>query len=374
MGLCCAIEPGSRAEAALVAEHGAEAVWRTLLKPGSQSRWAPRAKAADLAKVQAEATRLRLRFVIPGDPEWPEALADLAECEPVQDMGGVPFGLWVRGQPDLVEATNRSVAIVGSRACTSYGQTVATDLAAGLGAHGVTAVSGGAYGIDAAAHAGALAADAVTVAVMAGGLDKPYPSGNSALLHRVATHGLVVSELPPGERPTRARFLARNRLIAALAPATVMVEAALRSGARNTVSWANACRRVVLAVPGPVFSGNSATPHRLIRDAEAVLCTGVEDVLELVEPLGARSRQRPSQHRQLDELSAQELAVFEALPARGLMASGEVSLRAGVSLGACLGVLDRLAAQGLVTQGMDGWRVTRINPARDVQRPSPSRG
>ena len=131
------------------------------------------------------------------------------------------------------------------------------------------------------------------------------------------------------------------------------------------MSWANACRRLVLAVPGPVFSATSATPHRLIRDAEAVLCGGVEDVLELLGPLGARGTHRSSQHRVLDDLSNDELAVFEALPARGLISAGEVSLRVGMSLGKCLGLLDRLVELGFITQAQNGWRlitspVTRV--------------
>ncbi|MFT3861481.1 DNA-processing protein DprA [Micropruina sp.] len=359
MALCCAVEPGSREVTRQVERDGAEATWRTLLEPGSRSRWARRAQALDLAAVQAATSRLRLRFIVPGDDDWPAALGDLSGCEPVQDLAGAPHGLWVKGSVELAAAVDRSVAVVGARACTAYGETVATDLAAGLGAHGVTVVSGGAYGIDAAAHAGALAADAVTVAVMAGGLDQLYPAGNSGLLQRVATHGVLASELPPFERPTRVRFLGRNRLIAALAPATVLVEAALRSGARNTVSWATACNRVVLAVPGPVHSATSATPHRLIRDAEAVLCSGVEDVLELVQPLGRPAVERPSQRRPLDDLDCDELAVFEALPARGAMPTGEVSLRAGVPLGTCLGVLDRLSHRGLVAQRVDGWQMAR---------------
>ena len=359
MALCCTVEPGSREVASLVEEHGAQAVWDSLVSPGSRSRWSPRAHALQLGAVQRATRGLRLRFIIPGDDEWPVSLGDLACCEPVQDLGGGPFGLWVKGEVTLAEATQRSVAIVGARACTAYGQSVATELAADLGARGVATVSGGAYGIDAAAHSGALAADAVTVAVMAGGLDKLYPSGNGALLQRVANHGVLVSELPPGEHPTRVRFLSRNRLIAALSPATVMVEAAHRSGARNTVSWASACQRIVLAVPGPIYSATSATPHRLIRDAEAILCTGADDVLELVGPLGRPPAHRPPQHRALDELSPHELAVFEALPARGLMASGEVSLRAGLSLGSCLGMLDRLAERGLIMQAADGWRLAR---------------
>lgn len=359
MGLCCAVEPGSLPVTEAVAEHGAIAVLAGLRTRGSRSRWARRAQAIDLDAVRRAAERNRLRFVIPGDDEWPTALNDLATSEPVQEMGGVPFGLWVKGDAGLAEVSGRAVAIVGSRAATPYGQSVASDLAAGLGGHGISVVSGGAYGIDAAAHSGALATSAPTVAVMAGGLDSPYPPGNAALLQRVAGQGLLVSELPPGEHPTRARFLSRNRLIAALCPATILVEAAWRSGARNTVSWASACGRVVLAVPGPVHSATSTTPHRLIRDAEAVLCTGVPDVLELVGPLGRPPVVRPDQYRPLDELSADELAVYEAIPARGEIDTGEVSLRAGLALGTCLAILDRVAERGLVEHGVSGWRLRR---------------
>lgn len=367
MALCCAVEPGNLAITAAVADHGAPAVFAGLCRSASRSRWARRAQSLDLNPVRRAAERNRLRFLIPGDDEWPQSLGDLATADAVQEMGGAPFGLWVKGDAVLADVSARGVAIVGSRAATPYGQSVASDLAAGLGGHGVSVVSGGAYGIDAAAHSGALATDAPTVAVMAGGLDKPYPPGNAALLQRVAGQGLMVSELPPGEHPTRARFLARNRLIAALCPATIIVEAAWRSGARNTVSWAGACGRVVLAVPGPVHSATSITPHRLIRDAEAVLCTGVADVLELVGPLGRQPPARPDQHRRLDVLSADELAVYEAFPARGELDAGEVSLRAGLSLGSCLAILDRIAESGLIEPSSSGWRLipTAVTRAGD---------
>lgn len=358
MALCCVVEPGSPDATAAVEERGAAGYLASLREKGSRSRWARRAQALNLGQVQRAAERNRLRFLIPDDDEWPASLNDLATGEPVQQMGGPPFGLWVKGEAELAEVSERAVSIVGSRAATAYGQSVATDLAAGLGVHGISVVSGGAYGIDAAAHAGALATATPTVAVMAGGLDSPYPPGNATLLQRIAGQGLLVSELPPGEHPTRARFLSRNRLIAALCPATIIVEAAWRSGARNTVSWAHACGRLVLAVPGPVHSATSVTPHRLIRDAEAVLCTGVADVLELVEPLGRQPAPRPDQHRRLDDLSADELAVYEAIPARGEIDAGELSLRAGVSPAVCLAHLDRLADQGLIGRGSHGWRLT----------------
>lgn len=367
MALCCVVEPGNPAATEAVAAHGPADVLAGLRSRGSRSRWARRAQALDLDAVRRASERNRLRFVIPGDDEWPAALDDLATGEPVQEMGGLPFGLWVKGEANLAEVSARAVAIVGSRAATAYGQSVASDLAAGLGQHGISVVSGGAYGIDAAAHSGALATTAPTVAVMAGGLDNLYPPGNATLLQRVAGQGLLVSELPPGEHPTRARFLARNRVIATLGPATIIVEAAWRSGARNTVSWANACGRMVLAVPGPVHSATSVTPHRLIREAEAVLCTGVSDVLELVGPLGRPPVVRPDQYRPLDELDADELAVYEAIPARGEIDTGEVSLRAGLALGSCLAILDRIAERGLIEHGIEGWRLRRrvVTPTGD---------
>ena len=169
--------------------------------------------------------------------------------------------MWLAGGGDLAELAAQSVAVVGSRASTPYGDTVAAELAAELSESGRSVLSGGAYGIDAAAHRGCLAGRTPTVAVLAGGLDQPYPSGHRPLFDRIAERGVLVSELAPGEHPTRVRFLARNRLIAALTPGTVLVEAAARSGARNTVTWANVLGRIVMAVPGPVTSATSVTPH-----------------------------------------------------------------------------------------------------------------
>ena len=196
----------------------------------------------------------------------------------------------------LAPLVERSVAVVGSRASTPYGDSVGAELAADLGEADYTVVSGGAFGIDAAAHRGSLASRSPTLAILAGGLDQPYPAGHGSLFERIAERGVLVSELPPGQHPTRTRFLSRNRLIAALTPGTVMVEAAARSGARNTVTWASALHRVVMAVPGPVTSANSVTPHRLIRESEAVLVTRAAEVLELLSPLG-RVVPRPGRRR-----------------------------------------------------------------------------
>nr|WP_269457568.1 DNA-processing protein DprA [Auraticoccus monumenti] len=223
-------------------------------------------------------------------------------------------------------------------------------------------VSGGAYGIDAAAHRGALAASAgATVAVLASGVDVAYPRGNSALLDEVARRGVLVSEHPPGEHPTKVRFLGRNRLIAALAQVCVVVEATARSGARNTASWALRCGRVLGAVPGPVHSAQSVTPHRLIAGAEAALVTGAADVLGLLGPLEAtRTERAHGQRRLMDDWDEAAVAVREALPARGSLTVGDISLRAGRELPECLAALAWLEEEGQVQLTSQGeWRLVR---------------
>ncbi|MGH8839045.1 MAG: DNA-processing protein DprA, partial [Jiangellaceae bacterium] len=259
--LSALVEPGTGA--AIVAEvgrHGA-AVVLAALQSGSRTldrdaRIERRAGAVDGAALLGHAVVAGARFVCPGDAEWPAGFEtlDLALEAGSRAAGPPPLGLWIRGETDLATATRRSVAVVGSRAATEYGVRVAADLASDLATAGWTVVSGAAYGIDAAAHRGALAVGGPTVAVLACGVDVVYPRGHAALLHRVAGEGLVVSELPPASTPTRARFLARNRLIAAMTCGTVVVEAAPRSGALNTATWASDQGRAVLAVPGPVTS------------------------------------------------------------------------------------------------------------------------
>lgn len=358
MCLASVVEPGHPAVAEAVAAYGAESVWRSLTRPGADLPLARRARQVRPDEIVARSRDLLLRFVVPGDPQWPSRLADLAGCETVNQLSGEPLGVWLAGPGDLAELVEDSVAIVGSRASTAYGDTVASDLGAERSEAGRTVLSGGAYGIDAAAHRGCLAGRSPTIAVLAGGLDLPYPSGHRPLFDRIATTGVLVSELAPGEHPTRVRFLARNRLIAALTPGTVLVEAAARSGARNTVTWANALGRVVMAVPGPVTSATSVTPHRLIRDAEAVLVTRTSDVLEMLAPLGRPNPRTPSEHRATDALTPDLLRLFEAVPGRGCLSAGELAMRAGLALPRCLGMLDELADRGFVAQDETGqWRL-----------------
>ena len=225
------------------------------------------------------ACRDGIRLICPGDVEWPGALDQLGQAR--------PYALWLRGNADLRLACVRSVSMVGSRAATGYGGHVAGEIAADLAEQGWAIVSGGAYGIDAAAHRGALAAKGTTIAVLACGVDYPYPAGHADLFAAIAAEGLVISEWPPGRHPARMRFLVRNRTIAALACGTVIVEAGERSGALNTARHAANLGKPLMAVPGPVTSAQSAGCHQIIREWGATCVTRAADIIELLLPLGA---------------------------------------------------------------------------------------
>jgi DNA processing protein len=282
MCLAAVVEPGDPGVAAAVAANGASKVWADLVGAPDEGALAARARRLDPDDLADRTRTAGLRFLIPGDDDWPRGLADLATCEPINNLTGDPLGLWVAGRGSLGELAASSIAMVGSRASSAYGDKVAADVAAELSDSGHCVLSGGGYGIDAAAHRGCLSGHTATVAVLAGGADTAYPSGHKPLFDRISERGVVVSELAPGEYPTRIRFLARSRLIAAIAHGTILVEAAARSGACNTVTWANAMGRAVMAVPGPVTNCTSVTPHRLIRDGQATLITRAADVLELL--------------------------------------------------------------------------------------------
>ena len=237
-------------------------------------RWRPRIEPVRAAALAARARECGARLLLPDAPEWPCRLDDLGDH--------APLALWVRGDVTLLARWHRNVAVVGARAATAYGEHTAIELASGLADRGLVVVSGGAFGIDGAAHRASLAADAPTVAVMAGGLDRLYPVAHRSLLERVIAGGAVVSELPCGQAPTRWRFLMRNRLISALSAATVVVEAGARSGALNTAAHAAQLGRALAAVPGPVTSAASIGCHLLIRQRGARLVTSALDVVELV--------------------------------------------------------------------------------------------
>jgi DNA processing protein len=300
------------------------------------------------------------RLVTPDDDEWP-VLAFAAfsgAAVAAKPQGSPPLALWVLGPARLEDVAQRAAAVVGTRAATSYGEHVAADLAVGLAERDVAVVSGGAYGIDGAAHRGALSVDGVTVAVLAGGIDIPYPAGHSALLHRIATDGLLVTEYPPGVRPARYRFLTRNRLVAAFGGASVVVEAGLRSGAANTAAWARALGRVVGAVPGPITSSASSGCHALLR-AGAEVITRAEDVVELVGRIGELGAEQPSPTNPLDALSEDERRVYEALPGRGTATVDEIAIATAVEPARILAPLAMLEIAGLVERRDGSWRLVR---------------
>ncbi|MGH3911124.1 MAG: DNA-processing protein DprA [Pseudonocardiaceae bacterium] len=310
---------------------------------------------ADLSAIAA----LGGRLVVPEDDEWPQeaftcfgtpmALAD--------ERWRAPVALWVRGAARLDELGERAVAVVGARAATGYGEHVAAEFGYGLADGAVAVVSGAAFGIDGAAHRGALAADGRTVAIQACGLDRAYPAGHQRLLDQIAQRGAVLSEYPPGVRPARYRFLVRNRLIAAFAAGTVVVEAGVRSGARRTAAAAAALGRIVMAVPGPITSALSIGCHLLVREEQAILVTRAAEVLEAVGPIGtdlAPTLSTPL--RRTDGLSSELLAVYEALPVGGGPRHPEQLTRdSGVPLHRVRSALPLLELQGLVGCGVSGW-------------------
>ena len=358
MMLSCAIDGGDPAVAELVQNLGAEGAWAKIIEGVLGEPAAQRAARVTVEVFERLAEAAGARFVIPGDEEWPPGLDDLRHAESIQRRGGEPFGLWLRGPGHLTHLMERSVAIVGSRAATAYGNGVAADLAAELVEQGVTVLSGGAFGIDVAAHRGALAAGGPTVCVLANGVDVAYPPGNASIFETLARDQLLVSELPPAAHPTRVRFLARNRLIAAMSRGTVVVEAALRSGARNTAGWALGCGRPLMAIPGPVYSRASTAPHLMIRNGQAMLVTSAAEVLELISEMG--QAMLPMAHglnRATDALTETQLAVFEAIPARRRARVGDIALAAGVNVPTCLGALTALESAGLVAGDERGWLV-----------------
>jgi DNA processing protein len=354
-------DAGDPVVADLVERVGAPGAWAAACEGSLGDGFAERAESLDLDQCTAAEAAVGVRFVVPGDEEWPARVDDLVGLDPIQRRGGAPLGLWLRGPGHLAALVERSVAVVGSRAATAYGNGVAADLAADLVEAGVTVVSGGAFGIDAAAHRGALAVGGPSIAVVANGVDVAYPPGNARIFEGLAARHLVVSELPPGSHPTRVRFLARNRLIAASTSGTVVVEAALRSGARNTAGWASALSRPLMAVPGPVHSAASVGPHLMVRSGQAVLVTRAAEVLELVSTAGEHLLpldQGPA--RRTDELDPTQLSVFEALSARRWRTPGELATAAGVRVPVCLAALSELESRALATGDARGWRATPV--------------
>ncbi len=352
--LCRLFEPGRDDVGRYVAEQGPVAAWQAVragcapsrLLAAAASRLSEAAPERDMALLE----RVGGRLVCPGDPQWPSRLADLGAV--------APLALWVRGQRDLAALCERSVAVVGSRAATAYGDHVAGTLAAALADLGVTVVSGGAYGIDGAAHRGALAAAGATIAVVACGVDVSYPKGHDSLFRRLAVDGLIVSEWPPGCAPMRHRFLVRNRVIAAATAGTVVVEAALRSGALSTARVALRLGRPVMAVPGPITSAMSAGCHALLRVEGARCVSAAAEVVEEVGRIGELAPDQRPEPTVRDRLGEQVRRVLDAVPVRNGASPARIAAVAGVDPTLVLRCLGPLELEGLIERSDAGYRLT----------------
>ena len=351
-------EPGDRIAGAFIRTWGAaESLSRILARPAASTmandevtavdaaealaRWELRMDAGALVRSLSRPTSLGARVIRTVDEHWPDGLSDLG------DHG--PRVLWCRGDVSALPRLEHAVAIVGARASTGYGEHVAMDFAAGLTSRGYTVVSGGAYGIDGMAHRAVLACGGTTVAVLAGGIDQLYPAGHDELLRRIITAGAVVSEVSPGGAPTRWRFLQRNRLIAAMAGATVVIEAGYRSGSLNTATHARDLERPIGVVPGPVTSGASAGCHRLLRTNPATtLVTSVADVVELLT--------NESSERGFDPRDSEIVTrVFDSLGTGSPRSIEVVAARAGVTIPEVTAALGALEAEGRAQRQPQGW-------------------
>jgi DNA processing protein len=311
---------------------------------GASARDRSVAERVDPGSVRAALARRGARMAAPGDDDYPAGLLDLTDP---------PICLFVRG---TLPAARPAVAMVGARRSTPYGREAAETIAAGLGTEGVTVVSGAAIGIDGAAHRGALRAGGPTVAVLGSGIDVAYPSRNAGLIERVAEAGAVVSEYPPGIEARPHRFPARNRLVAALAQAVIVVEGAPGSGSLITVEFAVDLGRDVMAVPGAITGPLSDVPHALIREG-AALIRGAGDVMEV---LGLVPTPRSAADRQPEPVGAglteEERRLLDLVP--GTPATlDEVARSAGIDPARALRVLGALELRGLVRA--DGGRYRR---------------
>jgi DNA processing protein len=370
----CLAEPGDAIAGRLVGAAGAEAALREVLTGGRDGiardacgvtadewrnaleRWRPRLQPDAIGECVERARRAGMRLLTPDDPQWPWTVSDLGDH--------APLALWIRGDPGALTGTACALALVGARAATGYGEHVAMELSAGVVARGVSVVSGAAYGIDGAAHRAALAAGGTTVALLAGGADRPYPAGHSHLLEQIAASGAVVSEVPPGGPPTKWRFLQRNRLIAALSHATVVVEAGWRSGSLNTAGHAAALARPLGAVPGPVTSPASAGCHRMLREFDARCITSADDALEL---LGAESPtlfELPNATTDA-ERTDDTTRVRDAMSFRAWRGTEDIARRSGLTAHDVSAILGLLSLEGDAVGGPDGWRRQRGSASID---------
>lgn len=387
VALGCLVEPGNRELGTLVRAVGPVEALGRLVEGGVSERLrdaaalrlsattpdgSPSGAALPAATRLAEAAlaraeRLGARIVTPDDAEWPPHLDDLARISrqggpngPVDLDTDPPLCLWVRGEVPLDEAFERAVSVVGARACTAYGTHMAAELGYGLADRGWSIVSGGAFGIDTAAHRAVLGAGGITVAVLACGVDRPYPVGNTGLFERLSAEGLLISEWPTGAAPHRQRFLIRNRVIAAAGRGTVVVEAAARSGARQTLGRARLLGRAAMAVPGPATSALSVGCHEELRRLETRLVTSPAEVIEEVGRIGddlapvATSPPRP-----LDLLDPVSLQVLDAVLPRRRRTAEQIAVAAGVPAREARRSLPVLVDAGFVAVDEDGYRLAK---------------
>ncbi len=370
-------EPGDRVAGILVAAFGAaDALDAIVTRASSETiaqrlggdashdevqqaveRWLPRLQSRVALLALTQAARYSVRLLIPGDPMWPAGLDDLGPH--------APLALWLRGNESTLASTGDSIALVGARAATGYGEHVAMEASAGLVDRGYTIVSGAAYGIDGMAHRAALASSGQTIAVLAGGVDRFYPSGHEALLNRIVEEGAVVSELPCGAAPTKWRFLQRNRLIAAMSQATVVLEAGWRSGSLNTAGHVAALGRPLGAVPGPVTSAASAGCHRLIREFDAVCVTNADEMAELA-PRGTANESRHGIDPEVGAAgaaggsgavgpSSRNVRIADALSTRSARTVDDIAARSGLSVASVQGLLGAMQLDGAVAERPSGW-------------------
>jgi len=309
------------------------------------ARWNPRLKSGVALIALRQAVRFAVRLLVPGDPAWPTGVDDLG--------AHAPIALWLRGNEPALAATEHSIALVGARAATGYGEHVTMEASAGLVDRGFAIISGAAYGVDGMAHRAALASSGQTVAILAGGVDRFYPSGHDALLARIVESGAVVSELPCGSPPTKWRFLQRNRLIAAASQATIVLEAGWRSGSLNTAGHAASLGRPIGAMPGPVTSAASAGCHRLIREFAATLVTSAAEMAELVPNAETVYVADPSEAN--SGLTSVRVRLIDALSARAPRTVDDLAARAGLSVAEVQAELGSLEIDGGVTERERGW-------------------
>lgn len=366
------VEPGDRVAGILIAAMGATSALDAIVSRASTEslvkaaggeldpddaekaveRWLPRLQSRVALLALKQAARYAVRLLIPGDAAWPARFADLGPHE--------PLALWLRGNESTLATADRSIALVGARAATGYGEHVAMEASAGLVDRGYTIVSGAAYGIDGMAHRAALASSGQTIAVLAGGVDRFYPSGHEALLTRIVDEGAVVSELPCGAAPTKWRFLQRNRLIAAMSGATIVLEAGWRSGSLNTAGHAAALGRPLGAVPGPVTSAASAGCHRLIREFDAVCVTNAEEMAELAPlPGGGAAQDADSEPGEANEPSAERVRITDALSTRSARLVDDIAARSGLSIATVQSVLGAMQLDGNAVERASGWVKTQ---------------